>query len=55
MGDGVLGVDEGRDAGVLQEVSRRILFASLALVENHPHVNAALVSLDQGLGNRGDW
>ena len=52
VGNRVLGVDEGRNARVQHEIRRRILFASLALVQNDLNLDAAFVGIDQGLG---DW
>jgi len=52
MSDGVFVVDEGRDAGIGQERSRRILFCALALVQDDFHRHSPFVSIDEGFGDR---
>lgn len=47
VGNRVRGVDEGRNAGVCEKGRGRILLRSLALVENHLHVHAALVRFQE--------
>ena len=34
------------------EICRRVFFASLALVQDHLHLNATFVGIDQGFGDR---
>lgn len=53
VGNSVLGVDQGRDASMGDEICRRVFLATLAIVQNHPNVNATLMGIYQGLGNRG--
>ena len=53
VGDGMPGVDVGRDAGVRQKGGRRVLLGLLALVEDCLDLHAAPVGLEQGLGDRG--
>ena len=53
VGDGVLGVDIGGDAGVREKGRRRVLLRPLALVEDHFDLDPPLVRLEQGLGDRG--
>ena len=53
VGDSVLVVDVGRDAGVRQKGRRRVLLGLLALVENRLDFHAAPVGFEQGLGDRG--
>jgi len=52
VGDLVRGIDEGRDT-LVDEVSRPgIPLRSLAFVQNHPNIDAAMLGIDQGLRDR---
>ena len=49
---GMPGVDERPDAAVPQKVGRRMVLGPLALVEDHPHIDAPFVRRDKGPGDR---
>lgn len=53
VGDGVLAVDVGGDAGVPEKGERGVSLAPLTLVEDHLHLDPAPVRLEQSVGNRG--
>lgn len=52
VGNGVFGVNKGRDSGMGHEVRRRILHGALAFVQNHLNLHPAFVSINQRIGNR---
>ena len=53
VGDGVLGVDQRRDARVQQEVGREYFSVRWLLSRMTCDLHAPLVGIDQGLGDRG--
>jgi hypothetical protein len=52
MRNGVLGVNERRDAAVLDEIRLRVFLRPLAMVQDHLHLEAAPMRVHQGFGNR---
>ena len=44
-------VDEGQDTAMGDEVGRGVLLPALALVEDHDHLHATLLGIEECLGN----
>lgn len=53
MGDSVLGIDIGRNAGIHQKSGRRVLPGLLTLIKDHFDLDPPLVRVEQGLCDRG--
>ena len=52
VGDGMLGINVGGDAGVHEKGERRVSLVLLTLVEDHLYLDPSPVCLEQGVGDR---